>query len=228
MVLITGGALLLLIGYWGAVSATFGVFDKEYFIAELKEKAAQKEVELYELKKYFNQIIPINRSVGIELGNCNTLKYLRIDDLKPRFSMWDTIGYASRSNRRGTQAEYPQSTQLFLEHDLEINTSLTDSILTTLGWNQKTLMELKNKLDHANCIGIESGEPTKIRFQRSGLGMYSFIVFGHPMSIRSRSDYNDSCRYLYVSNKLALEYEGGAVGRQCFIKRKSDLINKAR
>jgi hypothetical protein len=82
------------------------------------------------------------------------------------------------------------------------------------------LKTLKEKLDKANCIQIESGEPAKIGFQRSGMGMYSFNVFDNPIPDSLRNNYNDSCTYIMATDRLVLEYGGGAVGSQCFYNKK--------
>ena len=94
-----------------------------------------------------------------------------------------------------------------------------DSILSKIGWNRTTLITLKEKLDDANCIQIESGEPTKIGFKRSGMGMYSFNVFDKPITDSVRNLFGDTCNYIIVSDKLILEYGGGAIGPQCFYNK---------
>ena len=95
-----------------------------------------------------------------------------------------------------------------------------DSIIKPMGWTRETLKTLKEKLDKANCIQIESGEPAKIGFQRSGMGMYSFNVFDNPIPDSLRNNYNDSCTYIMATDRLVLEYGGGAVGSQCFYNKK--------
>ncbi|HET6225030.1 MAG TPA: hypothetical protein VFF27_02050 [Bacteroidia bacterium] len=104
----------------------------------------------------------------------------------------------------------------FLEWNLKIDSERMDSILKPLGWTRETLELLKEKLDDANCIQIESGEPAKIGFKRSGMGMYFFNVFENPIPDSLKADYNDSCRYIIANDRLVLEYGGGAIGSQCF------------
>jgi hypothetical protein len=89
----------------------------------------------------------------------------------------------------------------------------------TLGWNQKTIEQLNEKLAKANCISIKNGVPTKIGFQRSGLGIFFYNVFDKPMSDSLRMQYNRGCAYSIHSNKLVLQYGGGAVGPQCFPRK---------
>ena len=164
-----------------------GAFDKDYTPKELAENFNKKEKNIYILKHYFNSIVPENKGVVVEFEGNNKLS---------RFGIYGNSG-----------------SQEFFVWDLKINTSKMDSILLTLGWSQQTLKLLKEKLDNANCIGIESGEPTKIGFKRSGMGMYFFNVFDAPLSDSIRKIYkDDTCAYIIVNDKLILEYGGGAFG----------------
>ncbi|MBP2618769.1 hypothetical protein [Chryseobacterium jejuense] len=83
-----------------------------------------------------------------------------------------------------------------------------------MNWTEDEIKILKEKLDNANCISIKDGEPVKIGFKRSGLGMYSFNVFQKRDT--DRSIFNDGCQYILRNHNLALEYGGGAIGQQCF------------
>jgi hypothetical protein len=181
----------------GSVLYAFGVFDKTYTTDELVENYNRRKVEIEHLKHFFNQVVPNNKFVEIEFKNDSTIYRLGIGPL-------DSLG----------KSHYDT---MFLEWDLRVNSPKVDSIIKTLGWTQKTLQVLKAKLDKADCIQIESGEPAKIGFKRSGLGMYFYNVFeqdGVPDSLITH--YNDSCTYIFINKKLVLEYGGGAVGDQCF------------
>ena len=171
--------------------SAFGGFDKDYSITELKESFKKNKTEIHELKKYYNEIVPNDKSIEIEFENDNTLGRFGIRDFN--------------SNR-----------PMFLEWHLEINTERMDSILKPIGWTRETLKTLKRKLDNSDCIQIENGEPTKIGFKRSGMGMYSFNVFEQPITGDLIEQYNDSCTYISVNKRLVLEYRGGAIGGQCF------------
>lgn len=83
-------------------------------------------------------------------------------------------------------------------------------------WSEDEVTELKIKLDKANCISVEDGEPIKIGFKRSGLGMYSFNIFQDIQT--DRSEYSGKCEYIMIDRNLMLEYGGGAIGPQCFPK----------
>lgn len=191
--IVLGIGLVAFIGWWVMLISAFGGFDKDYSVTDLKENFEENKTAIYELKKYYSEIVPDDYFVEIEFENDNTLGRFGIKD----------------SNSNGP---------MFLEWDLEINTVRMDSIIKPIGWTRETLKELKEKLDNADCIQIESGEPTKIGFKRSGMGMYSFNVFDQPIPDNLIEQYNDSCTYILVNRKLVLEYGGGAIGGQCFYK----------
>jgi len=181
------GFLILFVGI-GLFMAGFGGVDKDYSVTELKENFEEKRAEIYEVKNYINKIIPPDKSVEIEFSKNNTLGifHLKVDG---KFeSNWD----------------------------VKINSNKADSLLQKLGWTRGTLKTLKEKLDKANCIGITSGEPCNISFQRSGMGRYSFNLFDKPIADSLKARYNDGCTYIMVNDRLVLEYGGGAIGSQCF------------
>jgi hypothetical protein len=187
------------VGYVIMIFSALGVFDKDYSVSDLKENFEENKAAIYDLKKYFNEIVPGNRFVEIEFADNNTLS---------RF------GIKALDKAAGSPNE-----AMFLEWDLKINTERMDSIIRPLGWTRQTLKALKEKLDVANCIEIESGEPARIGFQRSGMGMYFFNVFEQPIPDSLRVQYNDSCTYILANDKLVLEYGGGVIGSQCFYNK---------
>ena len=200
ILILCGIGLVIYIGYVVMFISAFGGFDKDYSVTELKENFEKNKIEIYELKKYFNEIVPKNRFVEIEFDNDNTLTRFQIKPLDK--TAGDPNGLS------------------FLEWDLKINTERMDRIIKPMGWTKENLKVLKEKLDNANCIQIESGEPTKIGFQRSGMGIYSFNIFEDTIPYGLKKNYNDSCTYIMVNDKLVLEYNGGAIGIQCFYNKK--------
>lgn len=200
LTIIVGIGILGFIGWNLMVLSVFGGFDKDYSISDLKENFEKNKIEIYELKRYFNEIVPKNNFVEIEYENDNTLGRFGIKTV-------DT----TPGNSKGST---------FLDWDLKVNSAKMDSLIEPMGWTRETLITLKDKLDKANCIHIESGEPTKIGFRRSGMGMYSFNVFDKPIPDDLIEIYSDSCTYVLVNKKLVLEYSGGAIGSQCFYNLK--------
>lgn len=198
--ILCGIGLAIFIGYVVLILSAFDGFDKDYSVSDLKDNFEENKIEIYELKRYFNEIVPKNRFVEIEFNDDNTLG---------RFGIRPLDSTAGDING-----------PMFLEWDLQINTQRMDSIIQPMGWTRETLNTLKEKLDRANCIQIESGEPAKIGFQRSGMGMYSFNIFDRPIPDSLKAKYNDSCTYILANDRLVLEYKGGAVGSQCFYNLK--------
>jgi len=191
-----GIGIIIYIVWIITIFSAFGAFDKDYSVTELKENFEKNKTGIFELKQYFNEIVPKNKFVEIEFKDDNTLY---------RFGI-TTFGLSKENSK----------SPMFLEWNLNTNTSRMDSIIQQLGWTRETFKTIKEKLDNADCIQIESGEPTKIGFKRSGMGMYSFNVFDHPIPDSLKAVYNDSCTYILANDKLVLEYAGGAVGPQCF------------
>lgn len=176
-----------------SIASVFGgIFERDYSIDELKTEYNDKEKKIDDLIKYFNQIKPKDKNVAIEFKNDKILERLVIvpsDTAKKSYQGWD----------------------------INVKSLYQQEFKKDLNWSEDQVDELKNRLDEANCISIEDGEPIKIGFKRYGMGMYSFNVF--QKNETDRSLFNDGCTYILVNYKLALEYGGGAIGRQCFSKQ---------
>ena len=188
ILILCGIGFVCFVGWIVTIMYAFGGFDNDYSVTELKENFEAKKTEIYEVKKYVNQSISPNKLVHIEFDDNNTLGifHVKVDD-----------NFESNWN-------------------VKIKSGKADTLLRKLGWTTETLKTLKDKLDKANCIGVTSGEPCNISFQRSGMGMYSFNLFGKPIPDSLKTSYNDSCTYIMVNDRLVLEYGGGAIGSQCF------------
>ena len=171
------------------IASAFGAFDKTYSVTELKQEYFSKEKEIDDLIKYFNQIKPKDKQVDIEFKNNKTLDRLRIEYLD------------------STQTPYQQ-------WGVQVASLTKPEFKKDLNWTEENVEKLKEKLDAANCISIEDGEPIKIGFKRSGMGMFSFVVFQKKET--DRGGFDNGCTYILVNKKLALEYGGGAIGSQCF------------
>ncbi|MGE8511323.1 MAG: hypothetical protein ACN6N7_01390 [Chryseobacterium culicis] len=171
------------------IGYAFGSFDKSYSVSELKDGYYSKEAEIKDLINYYNKIKPESYSVDIEFKNDKILERLRI-------------------------TSKDSSNVVYQDWNVNSNVLFTEKLKGIAGWNEKQIAVLKNKLDKANCISVEEGEPLKIGFKRSGMGMFSFNVF--QKADTNRDEYNDGCEYILVNKNLALQYGGGAIGNQCF------------
>ena len=189
ILIILGVGLLTYIGYWIFALAVFsGVFDKFYSTQDLIDNYNKKTTEIVEVKNYVNKIVPPNKSVDIEFDGNRKFFIFHVVDNNNYDSNWD----------------------------LKLSSSKTDTLLQKLSWTKENLKLLKEKLDNANCISVESGEPCKIGFVRSGMGKYFYNLFDKPIADSLKSNYNDSCTYILYNDKVVLEYGGGAIGPQCF------------
>jgi len=188
--IIAGSGLLLYIGYILYSILTFSFYDngKFYSKQDLIDNYNLKSQQIADLKTYINKIIPPNKSVDIEFDGNRRLAMFHVTDNGITDSNWD----------------------------LKISSKKVDTLLHKLAWTHQTLKTLKEKLDAANCISAQTGEPCTIGFQRSGMGKYLYKLFDKAISDSLKSIYNDSCTYILFQDKVVLEYGGGAIGPQCF------------
>lgn len=188
-------SLLFIIGIFilfRAIDSALGLNDKVYSVSELKSEYVKNEKNINDLITYFQSIKPKDKLIDIEFKDNKTLSRLKID--------------------------YKDSLkQDYMQGNVQVKSLLDPVFEKDLHWNEEQIDILKEKLDMANCISIEDGEPIKIGFKRSGMGMFSFNVFMKPET--DRSGFNDSCQYILVDKSLALEYGGGAIGPQCFPRK---------
>jgi len=190
ILIIVGSGLLIYIGFFIYSILTFSFYDdgKFYSKQDLIDNYNQKSHQITDLKTYINKIVPANKSVDIEFDGNKRLFIFHVIDSGTYDSNWD----------------------------LKVSSKEVDTLLSKLGWTHQTLTTLKEKLDAANCISVKNGEPCNIGFQRSGMGKYYYNIFDKAISDSLKSKYNDSCTYILYSDKVVLEYGGGAIGRQCF------------
>lgn len=180
---------LLLFGYVLFVIVSLaGVFETTYSKKDLIENYNTKSTEILELKDYFKTIVPAKTSVTVEFDGNRTLSIFHVTTNGKYDSNWG----------------------------IKVNSSQTDNLLKKLGWTHETLSTLKDRLHEADCISIESGEPSTIGYQRSGMGMYFYKIFNQPLTDSLKNKYNDGCTYIYYKDNIVLEYGGGVVGPQCF------------
>lgn len=172
----------------------FGFFDKEYSTYDLGYKAGTKRTELIAVKRYFNSIVPANKVVEIEFKS---------DD---KIAKWEIHPGKSDSGQAVK----------FSERNLDINSGKVNEALKMLRWTPNTLEALKQRLDAAGCIGIQSGEPARVSYQHHGSDTYYFNVFSTPIPDSLKAHYNDSCQYVYINSRLVVENGGEGMGSHCF------------
>jgi hypothetical protein len=199
LIIISGSILIIffLLVYMTGNVFSFNDDGPLYSKQDLINNYIQKQQNIYKLRDYYNKLIPANKIVDIEFKSNKELGRLFIQNL----------------NDTSTNNNY----KYFEDWDLDINSPKVDSILHALNWSTKTLNEIKQRLDSANCISIKNGEPTNIGFQRSGMGMYYYNLFTKPLSDSLKERYNNNnCNYIQYDSTVVLEYGGGVYGPQCF------------
>ena len=182
-----GAGLLIFAGFWIFLMYAFsGVFDKFCTKEDLIDNYKKRSAEIAEVKSYINKIVPPGKRLDIEFEGNSTIKMFHISGQKDR------------------------------TRNIKVNSLKTDTLLRDLGWSKETLITLQTKLNNANCISVQSGEPCKIGFQRSGAGKYFYNLFERPIPDKLKSNYNDSCTYILFNENVVFEYGGGVFGIQCF------------
>jgi len=203
--------IVLFIGYWIVLFYNSGLLQSSSK-QELIGNYNKKEKQILELKSYFNSIVPNGYTVYIEFESKRSIDF-SVYEIGKRtsqhgnfglFQQWDINPYDYEESPNRDTSEYsPETNSLKL-------------VKQRLSWNDDTFRTIKEKLDNANCISISNGEPTEVGFARSGMGKYSYTIFTNSVPDSLKNQYNDSCTYILYSNRVALEYGGGAIGSQCF------------
>lgn len=171
-----------------------------------------KQLEINQLYAYVNDITADNKYFRIEFEDDKKIEYFfvtikRVDSLTGQTSYTNIV--ADGDYNRG----------FIGNRNLDIDSQSVDNLLNWLGWTRDKLNTLKQKLNDANCISVESGAiefPMTIGYKRAGLGMYFYNIFNQSLSDSLKNKYNDGCRYIFYKDNIVLEYRGGAIGSQCF------------
>ena len=172
----------------------------------LIQNYTHKKIQIEELKNFYNSIVPHSLKVYIEFH----------DDNEVDLQVHADSGNVTRPRQPAIFQEWEINPYQYKHDSLAVDKSeLTfEKTCKLLGWDHLTFKKIKQMLDNANCVSIENGEPMNIGFQRIGFGKYFYNLFDKAISDKAK--YNDSCQYIFYTDKVVLEYGGGAVGPQCF------------
>jgi len=200
--------LVAILSYVSSLLIFSSIFDDMTYSSkkELIENYELKQKEINELYIYAKSITNNGEKyVDIEFKNDKNIEIFRVEA--------NSIEIAKeQENNSPKPNRYTKSC-----YHLEINSKEVDALLSRLDWKKETLKTLKVKLDAANCISVESGEPMTIGFKRNGMGKYFYKIFENPLSDSLiNNKYNDGCTYIFYKDNIVLEYGGGAFGMQCF------------
>ncbi|HMP94268.1 MAG TPA: hypothetical protein PKD90_15410 [Phnomibacter sp.] len=183
------GLFILMASVYTWFHFTFKDWPNRYVTLEdVKRNYDSHHTQLAELRGWIDAKMPTSKAIDIEFASKDELFIFHVTDHENRSNNWN----------------------------VSMHSKLADSLLQLLHWNKQDLPLLKQKLEAANCISIQSGQPAVVGFQRSGFGKYYYLLFNRPLNGQERLRYNDSCSYLLHNDTVVLEYGGGAVGAQCF------------
>ena len=145
------------------------------------------------LKQQYSKLVPLDYIVSIEFEPANNV-----------FSIEESITLKIDSKDTSMQ-----------QWQLSYTSDTLQKMLRIIGWNTGTVMQVKKMLTDAHCISIENGKETTIGFSRSGMGIYSYLISDEKLNTDA-GQYSNECNYILYKNNVLLEYEGGAIGPQCF------------
>lgn len=118
--------IIVFVGYIVVIFYAMGAFDSDYSVSELKESFNDKKSEIYELKKYFNTIVPAGRHVEIEFED---------DDTLGRFGFSSLHSDPSGNYHRD-----------FLEWNLQTDTKRMDSIINAFRVDKANISYVEIKI----------------------------------------------------------------------------------
>jgi hypothetical protein len=160
--IILGIAIILYIGFWiYSKLAISGVFEKSYTMKNAIDNYNKKEQEINDLISYFNTLIPSGKAISFGLGENNSRFNIGI-------ALPDGAINEKQPNIGGS--------------NLKLHSNEADSLLSVLNWTNETAVTLMTKLKNANCLNIMSGDPIRIEYRYSGIGLFTYLVFNKPLT----------------------------------------------
>lgn len=156
---------------------------------ELINNYENRKTEIAQLKSSFQKYVPADRYVRIEFEAESSIltipEHVNISVYKKNNK--SDVGRSDVFMRSDGLVEILSGTNLVPESE-ELK-----KIIASLGWTTQMLAEIKSLLDKANCISIENMEHINIGFARSGMGLYSYLLFQNALNSNLKNRYNDGC-----------------------------------
>lgn len=169
--------------------------------AELIENYEERSVEIHNLIDEFNRSIPKGYVVSLEIRTKGDILHT-VEGIDLQIFKKDIKGELKLVND---------------DWDIEYDSDELYTLLKIIGWDPMTFSGIKNMMQMANCISLQSGDQTEVGFARSGLGKYSYLIFPNPLlTVPEIKEHNDGCHYIYYKKNVVLKYTGGMAGPQCF------------
>jgi hypothetical protein len=176
----------------------------------LKNNYDENSTQIFELKDYFNEIVPANYIIRIQFNSSNNVDlfvYEPTGDSTKReklFGQWDV-----------NLDNYKEATQTEYEEKYHGKTKSLELVKDKLNWNRETFKELYKKLNDVSCIGICNRKPVEIEYGFMGMGLLSYLVFDESLTTDQEEEFSDDCMQMFYKDKIVLQYGSGASGSLC-------------
>lgn len=162
-----------------------GTFEKKYSRKDAIENYNKREKEITDLVNYFTSIVPANKDVTFGFGKDNNRFDIGI-------ALPNGAVDATRPNIGGS--------------NLKLNSDKTDSILALLNWSNETVDTLKRKLKKSGCKNVMSGNPLRIEYRYSGMGLHSYLIFNKPIADSTVKMYNSELGDTVIRKNVVVLY----------------------
>jgi hypothetical protein len=172
----------------------------------------ENKTGIIELKNYFRTIIPEGYLVRIRYESSDDIDLFVYEPIENSekfellFQQWnlDLDNYDPKP-----QTEY--------EKKYHGKTNSLEIVKEKLDWTDETFLELYNKLDNVNCMGISVSNriPTEIEYGFKGMGVFSYLIFDENLNLELQEKYSDDCSKMFYMENIVLSYGSGAVGSFC-------------
>lgn len=162
-----------------------GAAEKKYSRKDAIANYNKREKQITDLVNYFKSKIPDNKTIAFGLGESDN-----------SFN----IGIALPGG--AVDKNYPN----IGGSNLKLNSDKMDSLLVILNWTNETIDTLKAKLKKSDCINIMSGDPIRIQYRYSGLGLHSYLIFNKALADSTIKIYNKELGDTVIGKNVVVIY----------------------
>lgn len=186
--------------------------SKEFFLMMHSMPQSSKKKQIENLKKNEKNIQNLIQKYSELVADSLTI-HIGFNSRNEVLNTEKSIDLRISSNQKNKNGIVGQT---FRKSNLAYDSKILIEQIKAIGWNENTLIEIKDLLDIANCTSIENGEIINVGFARSGMGKYSYKFFKQNLTKAEKLKYNDGCYNIFYDRNIVLEYGSGAFGQECF------------
>lgn len=96
-----------------------------------------------------------------------------------------------------------------------------EGLMKTVGLDEEEYNNICKKLKDMGCFSIETHtthvDYATIGFRRVGFGMYSFVIYTHPMTPEEIKKYTEDLMFIPYNDHVVFQFGGGVLGIQTFM-----------